>query len=100
MPEENLFQRRDAKDSQAKQPNSATNSYQGPTDKSDLRDRGEGYSASAKVVDYGHGNKPGNDYSGKSLFVCQSHHRPIGIIYLSALVSMILGHPPWNDNED
>ena len=73
MPEENLFQRRDAKDSQTKQPNAATNSYQGPADKSNLRDRGDGYSASAKVVDYGHGNKPGNDYSGKSLFVCQSH---------------------------
>lgn len=73
MPEENLFQRRDAKDSQTKQPNAATNSYQGPADKSNLHDRGEGYSASAKVVDYGHGNKPGNDYSGKSLFVCQSH---------------------------
>ena len=73
MPEENLFQRRDAKDSQTKQPNAATNSYQGPADKSNLRDRGEGYSASAKVVDYGHGNKPGNYYSGKSFFVCQPH---------------------------
>ena len=74
MPEENLFQRRDAKDSQTKQPNAATNSYQGPADKSNLRDRGEGYSASAKVVDYGHGNKPGSDYSGKLLFVCQSNY--------------------------
>ena len=71
MPEENLFQRRDAKDSQTKQTNSATNLYQAPADKSNLSDRGDGYSASAKVVDYGHGNKPGNYYSGKSFFMCQ-----------------------------
>ena len=69
MPEENLFQRRDAKDSQTKQHTDATNSYQGPADKSNMRDRGEGYSTSAKVVDYGHGNKPGNDYFGRC-FLC------------------------------
>ena len=87
MPEENLFQRRDAKDSQTKQPNAATNSYQGPADKSNLRDRGEGYSASAKVVDYGHGNKPGNDYSGIS-FLCANLICTCEIISLSNLVSM------------
>ena len=73
MPEENLFQRRDAKDSQTKQPNPAINSYQGPADKSNLRDRGKDYSTKTKVVDYGHGNKPGNGYSGNLFFVCQSH---------------------------
>ena len=89
MPEENLFQRRDVKDSQTKQPNAATNSYQGPADKSNLRDRGEGYSASAKVVDYGHGNKPGNDYSGKSLFVCKSNE--------SYIWNDIFIHPCFHD---
>ena len=29
-----------------------------------------------------------------------THTCTYGIIYLSILVSMILGPPPWNDNED